>query len=161
MYHLPTSKRIIIQMKRTIDQVNEEPKPEVDTPPDFEPESLCIATPHRLDSDIKFTEEDHKHYVRFDNSADYMSDGITSVSTFIHEFFPHFDPDVVIAKMRKGRNWETGRYVGMSTEAIKKLWDDNGKAASSRGTLLHFLQECQKNGYDLTYSPYADILDNM
>jgi hypothetical protein len=142
-------------MKRTIDQV----ETEVDTPPDFEPESLCLATPHQLDADIKFTEDDHKYYVRFDDTADYVSDGITSVSTFIHEFFPHFDPDVVIAKMRKGRNWETGRYVGMSTEAIKKMWEDNGKAASSRGTLLHFLLECHNNGYDLTHSPYASILE--
>ena len=144
-------------MKRTIDHVT---VAELETPPEFEPESLSLSTPHRLDGDIKFTEADHKYYVRFDESSDdFETDGITSVSTFIHDFFPHFDPDVVIAKMRKGRNWETSRYVGMTTEAIKTLWTDNGNAASARGTLLHFLLECHNNGYELFTSPYASILE--
>ena len=127
--------------------------------PDYDPTVLEKETPHPLDTRIRFTEEDHKYYVRYGDDADFTSTGITSVSTFIHEFFPHFDPDVVIAKMRKGRNWATGRYVNMTDSEIKQQWENNGNAASARGTLLHFLLECHNNGFDLLQSPYGSILE--
>jgi hypothetical protein len=94
----------------------------------FESDSMCIVTPYHLDSDTNFTEED---YMRFDKNADYMSYGFTSVRTCIQEFFPNFDPDVVVANMRKEQNWEIGRYASMSNESIKNLWYANGTSPSS------------------------------
>ena len=151
---------VILPMKRSIDQITPPPIDLLDTPPDYEPEKLAQTTPHRLDKNIKFTEDDHKYFVRYDESSSvFETEGITSASGIIHSFFPHFDPDVVIAKMRKGRNWATGKYVGMTTAAIKTMWEENGQRASARGTMLHFLLECHNNGFDLHGSPYADILE--
>ena len=145
-------------MKRSIGQVYKEEE-DISTAPSFDPVQLAERTPHPLDSTIKFTEDDHKYYVQFEGETKFTCDGIVSTSTLIHDFFPHFDADKVITKMRKSTRWSQSKYVGMTNDEIKRLWDDNGKAASSRGTLLHFLLECHNNGYDLESSEYSKILE--
>jgi hypothetical protein len=122
----------------------------------YEPIHLEQQTPHALDSTITFTEDDHKYSI-LDTDGTWISDGITSVSTLIHEFFPHFDPDHIISKMRNSPRFKYGKYVGMSDDDIKTLWKNNGESASSRGTKLHFLLECHNNGYDLNNSPFTGI----
>jgi hypothetical protein len=123
----------------------------------FDPRLLADQTPHDRDADILFTEEDHKYAVRYDPEGPFVSDEIKSVSTFIHDFFPHFNADLVLHKMRKGRNWSTGQYVGMTNTEIKQQWEENGKKASARGTALHFLLECHYNGFDLFGSEYMSL----
>jgi hypothetical protein len=125
--------------------------------PQFEPETLSKQTPHPRDAHITFDEAGHLYAVRYEADGPFVSTHITSVSTFIHQFFPDFDADSVLSKMRKGRNWATGPYVGMSNDDIKQFWAGNGKTASARGTWLHFLLECHNNGYPLFESIYADI----
>jgi hypothetical protein len=125
--------------------------------PDFLPNVLETETPHERDSFIRFTEEDHMYYVQFSPEEGFTSEGLTSTSTFIHEFFSHFDPDLVLLKMRRSPKFIHGKYAGMTNLEIKKMWDDSGKAASERGTLLHFLLECHNNGYHLSTSPYSKI----
>jgi hypothetical protein len=150
----PDVEPVLIQRAR-----DETPHTVLDRPPDFEPVQLAQTTPHPLDPRIQFTEADHKYFVQFETDGPFVHEGLTSVSTFIHEFFPHFDAELVITKMRRGRNWAHSPYVGMTTAAIKQQWDDNGRTASARGTLLHFLLECHNNGYALDTSPYASILE--
>lgn len=127
--------------------------------PDFDPVQLEQQTPHPRDCNIKFTEEDHMYYVRFEEEGEFSTDNIMSTSTFIHTFFPHFDADLVLTKMRKSRKWPHSPYFGMTNADIKKQWADNGRVASTRGTKLHFLLECHNNGYALESSPYRHILE--
>lgn len=64
----------------------------------------------------------------------------TSVTPFVHSFFPHFDADSIIANMIKGNKWKNDvsyAYYRKSPEDIKSMWDQNGKQASSLGTLMH------------------------
>jgi hypothetical protein len=51
--------------------------------------------------------------------------------------FPKFDPDVIIPKMMKSKNWPNSPYFGMKPNAIKAQWAANGKAASEAGTKMH------------------------
>ena len=127
-------------------------------PPEFEPVALALATPHAYDDRIRFTEHDHKYFVNFDAATDdFESEGVTSTSTFVHQFFPSFNPPEVIRKMRAGKNFATSKYAGMTDGEIQRLWKRNGEQASKRGTLLHFLLECHNNGYDLASSDYGSI----
>lgn len=89
-----------------------------------------LTSTHSRDADIEFDEPLHKYTVK--GSTDF-----TSVTTFIGGLFPIFDPDAVIAKMVKGKNWKSSKYFGMEPEAIKKQWADAGAEASSEGTKMH------------------------
>lgn len=125
--------------------------------PDYEPESLAKETPHDLDQTIHFIESTHTYLVKYEKDGPYVKEGIVSTSGLIHDLFPSFDPDEVIIKMRRSPKFVTGPYQGMTDEAIKKQWNDNGQRASSRGTKLHFLLECHQNGFDLFRSEHKDI----
>lgn len=92
---------------------------------------LSLLNAHERDARVRFDEAPHKYYI------DGSSEGYTSVTTFIHQLFPHFNADVVISKMLKGKNWETSKWHGMTRQEIKAAWDANGKAAAASGTLMH------------------------
>lgn len=122
----------------------------------FEPTKLAETNPHELDDTITFDESIHKYTIRVGD--EWISEGIKSASTMIHEFFPQFDPDKVIENMRRNvHKFNSSKYAGMSDEEIKKLW--NGNTASERGTYLHFLLECHNNGFDLEHSEYNALSD--
>ena len=91
---------------------------------------LKIKNKHERDDNIIFIEEGHKYIVNGDDS-------FISVTTYIHTHFKQFDSEVIINKMKKSKNWKQSKYFGMKNYEIKKLWDDNGKNASSLGTKLH------------------------
>ena len=82
---------------------------------------------HERDERIVFHEDTHTYEV------DGTADGIVSVTTFIHSFFPHFNADLVLKKMKNKHE----KYPGLTDKEIKKIWQDNGKAASAEGTKLH------------------------
>ena len=86
---------------------------------------------HPRDSRVSFDEPTHTY------SIDGSSVGICSVTTLIHRHFPHFNPDEVIHKMRNSRNGIPERYAKMTNEQIKEQWDESGKEASGKGTMLH------------------------
>lgn len=68
----------------------------------------------------------------------------TKISTtgFIKQFFNEFDADGIITNfMSKPGSRSEVTYRGMSTEEIKKQWDDNGTIASGKGTILHEMIE--------------------
>lgn len=125
--------------------------------PAFEPDKLQKSTPHPLDTTIRFEEEAHLYFCQFDTDGPFESDRILSTSGFVHQFFPHFDADQVIQKMRSSPKFPTGKYAGMTDEQIKQQWKENADRASGRGTQLHFLLECHQNGYKLETSSYKHI----
>ena len=61
-----------------------------------------------------------------------------SVTTIISQFFPVFDPEEAIRKMKNGRNWNPNhRYWGMQDYQIKQAWEEKGILAAEKGTFLH------------------------
>ena len=63
-----------------------------------------------------------------------------SVTTFVHSFFPHFDADAIIANMIKGKKWKSDpsyMYYRKDPEDIKRMWNANGKEATTLGTSMH------------------------
>lgn len=125
-------------------------------PVPFVPTMLSTMHPHPRDKTITFDEAAHKY--TFIDGDEWISDGIISSSTIIHDFFPSFDADKVIANMRKNeQKFNSGKYAGMSDDEIKMLW--SGNTASERGTYLHYLLECHNNGYDLENSVYMCLSD--
>ena len=70
----------------------------------------------------------------------YKIDGamFTSVTTLVSKFFPVFDAEEAILKMKNGRNWNPShRYWGLQDYIIKQMWDEKGMEASKHGTFLH------------------------
>ena len=96
---------------------------------------------HPRDANIQFYEEGHKYVILTEPDVKY-----TSVTTWNHSHFPHFDADAIISNMMKGRGWKEGhKYWGLTAEQIKTLWSDNAASVSGAGTNLHFEIECFHN----------------
>ena len=105
--------------------------------------STVLATKncHVRDQYIQFFEEGHKYVVLFEPNVRY-----TSVTTWNHSHFPHFDADAVISNMMRGRGWKEGhKYWGLTADQIKAMWSTNASAVSGAGTDLHFEIECFNN----------------
>ena len=103
---------------------------------------LANKNPHSRDKCISFEEGPHIYTINGD--SDFMS-----VTTWNHSHFEQFDADKIIDKMM-GRNWgPANKYWGMSKEEIKKMWKDNGIAASEAGTKMHLDIECFYNDMDV------------
>ena len=62
---------------------------------------------HPRDAHITFEEEGHAYTI--DGSTDF-----TSVTTWIHSLFPHFDADKIIEKMMASPKWPNSKYFGMT-----------------------------------------------
>ena len=91
---------------------------------------LSLANRHERDSNITFEEEGHL-YTLFSNTHP------TSVTSFIHHYFPQFNADAVIDKMMASKNWSKSKYFGMSKSEISNKWKNDGTTSSSLGTLMH------------------------
>ena len=102
---------------------------------------LSKRNKHPRDSNIQFFEEGHKYVINTDINNNY-----TSVTTWNHSHFPHFNADEVINNMMKGKNWKEGnKYWGMTSEQIKAQWSAYGSSVSGAGTDMHFDIECFMN----------------
>ena len=99
---------------------------------------LANKNPHERDSHITFDEGPHIYTI--DGDSDF-----TSVTTFNHKQFEHFDPDKIIDNMMKSSKWYINKYYGMTKQEIKDLWNNNGKEASEAGTKMHYDIECYYN----------------
>nr|QFG73656.1 MAG: hypothetical protein [Megaviridae environmental sample] len=98
--------------------------------------------------------QNHDYYIKLTPDATTWTKLDLSVTGFVHEYFGHFDPDEVIPKIMKKREYKfdpTYRYYQMSAEAIKKQWDDLGKEASNLGSIMHLNIEKHYNEH-----PYED-----
>jgi len=94
-------------------------------------QKLTYKNAHKRDAHIVFHEPTHTYYI------DGSSDKYVSCTKFLHEFFPHFDPDITIEKMMKSKKWTSSVWYGKKPHEIKKEWDDKGKIASAAGTAMH------------------------
>ena len=96
------------------------------------PTKLAIENPHPRDAYIEFDEGPHIYTVH--GMQDY-----TSVTTWNHQHFSHFDADAIIDKMMLGRNMQdpSYKYYGMTRNEIKQLWETNRVQASGSGTKMH------------------------
>jgi ATP-dependent exoDNAse (exonuclease V) beta subunit len=95
------------------------------------PTALAVKNGHERDKRIRFEEEGHIYHIEG------LDEKPISVTTLIHHFFPQFNPDQVIDKMMKGRNWPNSPYFGKTKQQIKDGWESSGKEASQAGTLMH------------------------
>ena len=90
-------------------------------------ELLAQKNKHPRDERIDFYPDTHTYHV------DGSSEGIISVTTFIHHYFPSFDAKRVVRYMKN----KSEKYPGMSDSDIIKKWSEDGKKSSSQGTTLH------------------------
>jgi ATP-dependent exoDNAse (exonuclease V) beta subunit len=107
---------------------------------------LKMLHAHPRDSRIHFDEGPHIYTIEGDDSK------YTSVTTWNHSHFDHFDADAIIDKMMTGKKWSsdpTYKYYGMTREEIKKMWDDKRDSASRAGTMMHQDIEYYYNGADI------------
>ena len=105
------------------------------------PTYLSKKNHHPRDDDISFEEGPHIYTVCGDRG------GYTSVTTWNHTHFPHFDANDAIEKIMKSRkkNDPNYKYYNMTKEEIIQSWENNGKAASESGTKTHYHIECFYN----------------
>lgn len=108
----------------------------MESPPDY----LAKLNAHERDPYIEFDPIPHVYTVRGEG-------GYTSVTTWNHAHFSHFDPDDTVAKIMKSSNMTrpSYKYYGMTAEEIKASWSKNGEEASSAGTKMHYDIECYWN----------------
>jgi len=109
------------------------------------PQYLATINAHPRDEFITFEEGPHVYTVCGERGT------YTSVTTFNHSHFGHFDADAIIDNMLRGRKMKDPKYkyYGMTKEQIKEDWDKNRDAASSAGTKMHYDIECYFNGMDV------------
>jgi len=96
--------------------------------------ALAIRNAHPRDVNISFEEEDHVYTVLGERGT------YTSVTTFVHEHFDHFDGDAIVARILKSPKWSsdpTYKYYQKSKETILAEWEANRNAASGAGTKMH------------------------
>lgn len=97
---------------------------------------------HERDNHIIFDEGPHIYTI--DGDSNY-----TSVTTWNHSHFKHFNADEVIQNMKLGKNWnENNKYWGMTDDEIKNLWKQNGNEEAGKGTKLHYDIECYYNNIE-------------
>jgi hypothetical protein len=108
------------------------------------PTYLAIKNAHPRDQYIEFDEGPHIYTVHGEQ-------GYTSVTTWNHSHFSHFDADAIIDKMMKSKNWTDPnyKYYGMTREQIKASWDKNRDSASGAGTQMHYDIECFWNNMEV------------
>jgi hypothetical protein len=136
---------------KSLEELMEEPWPP-------EPTFLQAKNPHPLDWAIKFVEDSHTYYVAYENNNCHTSEFNISVSEFVHQFFPVFDPDSQLDYMRENWKFYQNFYHDMTNNDIKKSWDDIREKASRQGRFYHLLLESACNGLDLSQSKYKHLV---
>lgn len=114
----------------------------------FNPQTyLQKKNPHPRDENVDFYDPTHTYTVRFIDGAGnaVVDDGFTSVTTWNHSHFAHFDADRIIEKMMRSPKWKQNKYYGMTPEQIKAQWDSNRDEAAKAGTFMHYDIECYYN----------------
>jgi len=112
---------------------------------------LSNKNSHKRDKYIQFEEEGHKYTISNDSSGLGKS-GYTSVTTWVHSHFPHFDADLIISRILNSKSWKPGhKYWGLTAEGIKDLWNSNRDNAAGAGTQMHYEIECFMNSNVLKF----------
>jgi hypothetical protein len=95
---------------------------------------LANKNRHPRDAHISFKEENHEYTVLGEK-------GYTSVTTFVHKHFSHFDNETIINNILSSKRITTDpsyKYYGMSKEQILADWETNRNSAAEAGTKLHY-----------------------
>jgi hypothetical protein len=104
---------------------------------------LAMKNAHPRDAHISFEEGPHIYTVMGDRG------GYTSVTTFNHSHFSHFDAEKIVNGILNKREWHsdpTYKYYQMSKEDILASWARNGASASGAGSSMHADIEKYYNG---------------
>jgi len=106
------------------------------------PTKLALENAHPRDVNISFEEGPHIYTVMGERGT------YTSVTTWVHQQFPHFDQNAIIDKILSNKKMSdpSYKYYGKTRADIEKEWEDNRVAASSAGTQMHYNIECFYNG---------------
>ena len=109
------------------------------------PDYLAKKNPHERDAFITFDEGPHIYTVHGDSS-------FTSVTTWNHGHFPHFDAEKILDNIMKSKKREdpTYKYYGQTRQQIKDGWDKNRDEAATAGTKMHYDIECFYNEMEVT-----------
>lgn len=105
------------------------------------PTYLAELNPHPRDPFIEFDEGPHIYTVHGEG-------GYTSVTTWNHSHFSHFDANKIVSQILaspKMRTDPTYKYYGKTREQILGEWDANRDQASGAGTSMHYDIECYYN----------------
>jgi hypothetical protein len=110
---------------------------------------LSRQNPHPRDQHIHFDEGPHKYTIE-DLPGITEETEFTSVTTWVHQHFEHFDAKKIIAAMmRNQKKWNdpiaNAKYYGKTAEEIEEMWSSAGKEASTKGTEMHYKIECFYN----------------
>jgi ATP-dependent exoDNAse (exonuclease V) beta subunit len=109
------------------------------------PQYLSQKNAHPRDEFISFEEGPHIYTVCGERGT------FTSVTTWNHSHFSHFDANGIVDKLLLGKKMKdpTYKYYGMTKEEILADWDNNRDRAASAGTKMHYDIECYFNGMDV------------
>jgi len=107
---------------------------------------LSVKNADKRDEFIQFFEEGHKYIISFEPEVKY-----TSVTTWNHSHFAHFDANSIIDKLLSSKKMSdpSYKYYNKTREQILKDWDDNRDKAACAGTKMHYDIECYFNGLDV------------
>ena len=105
---------------------------------------------HPFDEYIWFQEEGHIYAINGDRN------NLKSSTGYIHGFFNEFDSKSIIGRIVGCTRWHNDpdyKYYQMCAESIQDMWDQNGKEASSLGTIMHAAIEYYYNGLESIIKP--------
>ena len=129
------------------------------TPPP-PPSYLARQNAHPRDQHIHFDEGPHKYTIQ-DIPNITPETEFTSVTTWVHQHFEHFDAKKVIeGMMRNQKKWNdpiaNAKYYGKTAEEIEQSWSKAGQEAAAKGTEMHYKIECFYNAPDAAAHEPAD-----
>ena len=101
---------------------------------------LSTLNSHERDKNISFEPLSHIYTINGDNHKKY-----TSVTSWNHSHFAHFDADAIITKMMASKTWDKNQYYGKTRAEIKAGWEKNRDEAACAGTKMHYDIECYYN----------------
>ena len=124
--------------------------------------NLMIKHAHPRDQNISFEEGPHIYTVLGERGT------YTSVTTWVHQQFPHFDSTAILDKIMNSPKQSDPKYkyYGRSRESIEAEWETNRVAASSAGTKMHLDIEHYYNGIEvendsIEYSYFQKFLTDL
>lgn len=110
---------------------------------------LARHNAHPRDQHVHFDEGPHKYTIQGVPDITPETE-FTSVTTWVHQHFEHFDAKKVIqGMMRNKKKWNdpvaNAKYYGKTAEEIEQSWSKSGKEAAAKGTEMHYKIECFYN----------------
>ena len=121
---------------------------------------LARQNAHPRDKHIHFDEGPHKYTIQGVPNITPKTE-FTSVTTWVHQHFEHFDAKKVIeAMMQNTKKWNdpiaNAKYYGKSAQEIEQSWATAGQEAAAKGTEMHYNIECFYNQPQHQNHPHPD-----